>query len=349
MKEILFNAGEGLVDDDLNDLQRRIRREVFDEMLYEMKFQHQGTPSGLQVVNPQALMATRVLATMNISMEAGTIFFSLATAADPDHDKVTHKVETAQVETLTDGTGIPGGEARIDLISCEVTRAEGSPESRDDKDGLTGALTTNPTTNKRRSTSMTLTVTEGTAGVTPSEPALPAGHLKICAVRVESGETTIQAERITDYRMPAGLANNAQYTMLDTTDGIVTEANTGDVYVPLFSNKFNVDGFHTSHQRLKKIIIRHQLDFTAGNISLVRRATSVSGYTYTLIENLVVNTGYGVTEAIEFNDNPVWTNGLRSAGLLSNIHFYDYRLFLKVDGALGIDDWLLPVVEYYGD
>jgi hypothetical protein len=101
------------------------------------------------------------------------------------------------------------GNTRWDILSVSLAPVEGDSETRDFKDGTTGALSTLPT-DKRRSFEPTFTWTTGVESAgTPSLPfgSVPAGDRILGAVLVkESGNPFVLGDGdLRDYRVPIGL------------------------------------------------------------------------------------------------------------------------------------------------
>jgi hypothetical protein len=122
---------------------------------------------------------------------------------------------------LADGTisGIAAGDAtnpRIDIVEVRMNRVSGNPLSRDVLDVTTGAFV--PTSvNKTLSFSqdgssgvvvspanstMALGYKQGVAGVTPVEPSVTPGYVKVATIRVAAAATTITKANISDMRVP---------------------------------------------------------------------------------------------------------------------------------------------------
>lgn len=218
-KEVLFNDGEGLTHGDLNNAQRFINSLISD-----------GAIGGRAHFDAETSIVPEVSGTFGVYVpgHGGAIYRS-----GTEREVL---VEDGWIAVPTDGAVITGddpfvrvcyidstnkssaegvrpaaaaGNSRWDILSVSLAAVEGDSETRDFKDGTTGALTT-PSTDKRRSFEPTFTWTTGieSAG-TPSLPfgLVPAGDRVLGAVLVqETGNPfDLGAGDMRDYRIPLGL------------------------------------------------------------------------------------------------------------------------------------------------
>lgn len=210
-REVLFNDGEGLEPDDLNVLQRRLVALISDGILaHHARLSddgHGGASSShlFAIGNSGAPYAGAGAA--EVLFRAGPVFRRLAGAIDGE-DPITLLYFLDQDEPTQAHAAAGAGLERWDLYSIELAQEDADPAddvSRDFKDAVTGALSTQ-TVGKIRKVAATITVTAGAEAAVGAavEPATPAGHVKLAAVRVDdSGSAFDPTTDIRDYRVPA--------------------------------------------------------------------------------------------------------------------------------------------------
>lgn len=230
-KEVYFSNGEGLSHTDLNNLQGFIRSQIFDTLGTLARLDQYtekpnvsycwcrgngGAPipadnayysyaTGLTVHNRSGLVF------QNIDTDSGNY---APTGDSPDF--LAYYV--AEDEWLTTLTSNSSGNPRIDIFCIKLDQLAGGAEARDFEDADTELVTTQ-STNKRLNVRCQTQVVIGTPAASPTEPATPAGYVKVWSARVNNGATSLAAALVIDYRMPLGIkvvdVNPSDITGLD--------------------------------------------------------------------------------------------------------------------------------------
>jgi hypothetical protein len=154
--KINFQNGEGIRPGDFNDQRDLMLRYLFDHIAMNQAAPDQalwaGTQGGRQVESLRPLRGagafTYVLNGTTVDVNGGLWIqadFGQALDADGPIAKVAHK----DAETLTGFVAASAGQFRRDIIQARITEVNEAGVSRDFKDAVTGALTTNPATVKR--------------------------------------------------------------------------------------------------------------------------------------------------------------------------------------------------------
>lgn len=208
-KRVLFNDGEGITVADFNALQTRLQSMVLDGVLSWMGriSDFDGTDLGASddhlfcVGNSGApyaggsnrqtkFLGGPIFQRVDSGMPDGAAPQLLMYYLDDNEAGVTHAA--------------PSVNPRFDLISVKLELEDADSESRDFKDAVTGALSSQ-TLDKSSRVAATITVTQGAEAAAPVEPALPAGHVKLAAIKVPTAAVVIDPlTNIRDYRMPIG-------------------------------------------------------------------------------------------------------------------------------------------------
>jgi hypothetical protein len=210
IKEVLFNDGEGIDHTDFNDLQRFLRSQFLDMGMAQIGRGSDGLLGGAigSISNYPGVLgdhcAPSVASGMTIDVAAGMLMQSTMPGGVPSGDDalvLSFWVGNGVLDTVhaaADPTN-----PRWDLVSIELSYADGDTESRDFQDASTLALSTT-TPNKRRNVVCTKTVTQGTPAATPTIPATPSGDVPLYAVYIPAAAVTLLNANIFDYRLPAG-------------------------------------------------------------------------------------------------------------------------------------------------
>lgn len=209
VKDVLFNAGEGLSETDLNNAQRFLLFMLGDgafgcaapqlaitdqpgmSTAHLYAFGNSGAPyedgSGTRTPNfLRGLIAQRIVGTAPDGTDSQVLFYFL----DADEASV------ARPAVVTN--------PRWDVVSVAMTRVNADSQSRDFEDASTRALTTSSFSKQRR-TVCTITWTTGAESVTPVEPSIPVGDVKLAAFQIRPAVTAFDpTQDIRDYRMPIG-------------------------------------------------------------------------------------------------------------------------------------------------
>jgi len=163
-----------------------------------------------------------------------------------------------------------GGLTRWDLISYNIASAAGGSETRDIRDGATGALSTS-SVNKRRSNVITFQRTQGTFG--GGIPATPSGDVPLQAISVVSGAAV---DDVIDYRYP--LDRIQRHTVWPIMGGV--EAGTWtysgfSAASPPGADREFLCPCPTQHGRILRVDIAHTVAVAAA--SRVRAITATGG------------------------------------------------------------------------
>ena len=218
-KLLLFNDGEGVAEDDWNDLQKLLTFRAWDAIgQYSKGAASQGHPLAASATFKDRFTTPGTWGgvTGGPTFCFGADFaFTGKTTTDLTinpgfigrNGKTTRAANVPSMEWVyvDDDTGTPtftvdvnaGGGDRYDALSIAFTETDEETESRDFKDGTTGALSTT-TPAKARNIVATITLTAGTEG--GAIAVIPAGEHLLCYVKVLSSTSII--DEIFDYTIP---------------------------------------------------------------------------------------------------------------------------------------------------
>jgi len=192
----LFNDGEGLDYNDLNDLARMGVARMCDQLRLEATGQlgstadpeGQGSPLTLLIytLTGGCAVLTNNGATQ-VTVRRGTIFQKIADPTGDEAQFLPYTLVNSEFNlTLTAGDAT---NPRIDIVQVKLEWESAVTQSRDFKDATTGVITTT-TPNKRRRVKATFSIKLGTAAATPSYPAPDTGYAVLGAVFVPATWTT---------------------------------------------------------------------------------------------------------------------------------------------------------------
>jgi hypothetical protein len=203
-----YNDGQALIETDLNKTSRKPLARLTDQFLERMTgylavaaadpdtWSENSLDGGGDDTILQSLIYTMTGGDClvhgtgtTISISTGTMF-QKATGVDMEQSSLIPFY-------LTDGDGaadgtIAAGDAtnpRIDIIQVKLEWKDAGTVSRDFKDGVTGALSSQAMSVERY-VQATFSIKQGTPAATPSYPALDAGYALLAAVRVPALWTT---------------------------------------------------------------------------------------------------------------------------------------------------------------
>lgn len=220
---ILFNDGEGLTHGDLNSIVQGATQRAWEWPGYADLFGHAQIASTIYATsfdsgtdlyrNVYCRGGGPEMSFSGLTLNISAGFIGVYTDVAPPVN-LTPKMAWAYVTGLASVvlSAAPSGQKRFDAITLTMTESSGTPEGRDFKDGVTGALsTTNP--NKRKSLTGTLAVTSGSPavfslGVTPTTPVTTTYVIALVLV----GDTAIEA--VYDCTQPFG----RQHALLSIPD-----------------------------------------------------------------------------------------------------------------------------------
>lgn len=210
-KTVLFNDGEGLDHNDLNNAQRFLQAHVNDLLIR----QRMRVASGVAIANTDgkcyALGAGAGIKTtataLRSSNRAGVVAQLPSTSAVNGDDPRALLYYLADDELLTNHDAADATLDRWDIVCIKLDQVEGSSESRDFKDATTGVLSS-ASVNKQRAVALTKQVVKGAnaAAGTAVEPAIPSGYAKWAAVFIPAAfaSTFSVSTHLRDYRVPIG-------------------------------------------------------------------------------------------------------------------------------------------------
>lgn len=358
-KEFLFSDGEGIDYNDLNNLQRLLRRELYDELLLELGYVGEPVPNGsvLRPFGPALAVRGQGAGEGRLIDILGGFGVWFGTGADPDYAK--WPFYFAGAADVVIGVNALGG-VRHDLVCARVQKVDGASESRDFKDATTGAITTQ-SMNKRRTQTLDYVVVAGT--VVATDPNVPAGYQKIARLRLPNGFTDVLQTYVDDYRTPFGsalvnppLPAGSQIISADTAPGWKTDGDPTKLrlyvdgkaaWFPLLSPTLRSPGWSSlklKHMRLARLKFTGKLTTTAfareakiyrieggavaGVVTEVLDATSIitsnTAGTYTIFDQ--ANAPMGTT-------TPIWADGGSSPDGISGVAAVDPTLWIKIIGG----------------
>lgn len=218
VSELLYNDGEALDYNDLNNAQRHARSMLYDGVhgtlarVVERDYQPQAVSStGHAWTIGNGCQPYVSASTLTVSFTPGAIGFKASGVPDgTDPLFLWYHMGLAEV-SLTAGAA-DATNPRWDIVQIKIEHAEGTSETRDFS--TTGGVLSSVSFNKRRRTKLTASIKAGTAAASPSEPTPDAGYVKLCAIHIAATATVITPTTVRDYRMPVG------YRVIDMIPGL---------------------------------------------------------------------------------------------------------------------------------
>jgi hypothetical protein len=127
-----------------------------------------------------------------------------------------------QLAQSSAGVGIPASSPfqwQLVTISVEPSETLGDSTTRDFEDAVTGALSSTSVNKSKIINQPTKTLTTGTAG--GGIPAIPAGHIPICALKVADSSPYLSFDGAVDYTFPCsvGAVNSPSTIALSDANG----------------------------------------------------------------------------------------------------------------------------------
>ncbi len=192
---VLFQDGEQLTFDDMNNMQRFTRAQVTDQILQ----QHIGALSNAAVrpyrggedgadastlwaycMNPGRAYLRQGSANNKIQLAPGTLLQKIGNAAGADSTLVPFAFAGTEEWTIASGDAT---NPRIDMLQMKLEYITDTPASVDFQDAVTRANTTVASTATRRRIQCTLSVKTGTPAASPRIPDPDTGFVPVgCAV-----------------------------------------------------------------------------------------------------------------------------------------------------------------------
>lgn len=206
-KQVLFNDGEGLTQDDLNNIQRYARAQLYDANLQYLigatkrsidpanlvLDPEYGGQNGTDVetrfcycLSPGAAFLKQGSASNKVAIAPGVLLQKVGTTNGTEATLLSYHFTGAEEFTLTAGDG---ANPRVDLLQMKLEYISGNSESRDFEDAAT-RIVTSTTPNKARRVQCTLSVKAGTPAATPTIPEPDAGYVPVGSVVVGTSYLT---------------------------------------------------------------------------------------------------------------------------------------------------------------
>lgn len=349
-KEVLFNNGEGIAFEDENNLQRFLYAMINDGILSHSQ-QHSpidvgGMSAGhlYAIGNSAAVYAGA--SNRQSRYRRGMIFQRIDPAVPTGDDaKVLGYYFSESEADHVHAAAVTN--PRWDLVSIGLFYANADTQTRDFKDAVTG-LITGQSFSKQRRVAATITVTPGAENASPVEPALPAGHVKIAALRVSPGMTTFDPTTdIRDYRMPLGPSTvvdvpGMQWAHQPAQENIASD--NGQLSLVAAANATAICTLGGSAKRLVTVGLGRVTGTTAPSVFDLVRISSIATRT-TLRDLLPIYAGaVGYTEfdVLASHGTPLWSNGFaagyansRVTGVPSTTTESRLGIRMTVGGAAG--------------
>ena len=218
-KELLFNDGEALDYNDLNNAQRYMRSALYDGVLAQLARVHEsqdwagtnnlGGPRFLSILG-NGLAPTITGSSLVVSVASGECGQHTAGAiaganTGDDVNMIWHGFDTSLAGTtyqFTSGAA-DATNPRWDILQAKIDHTTGGSETRDSS--TTAGVLSSASFDKERQTRLTMSIKAGTAAASPTEPSADTGYVKVFAWRIEATATAITAANFRDYRMPVGM------------------------------------------------------------------------------------------------------------------------------------------------
>ncbi len=329
-KELLFNDGEALDYNDLNNAQRYMRSALYDGVLSHLARTHEsddwygtqtlGGPAYLSVLG-NGLAPSITGSSLVVSVASGECgqhgagAISSANLGD-DVNMIWHAFDTALAGTtyqFTSGAA-DATNPRWDILQAQITHAAGASETRDSS--TVGGVLSSVSFNKERQTVLTMSIKAGTAAASPTEPSADSGYVKLFAWRIEAAATAITAANFRDYRMPVGLRVIDMPARLWPRTGGYTESSDGMLVADGASTR-TAQASPWGHWRTGRLVaVGLASDTVAGSGAtalLTKTNYAVNPYTNTTLldcsSSLIDNTGAFAFRGLLLTDQAIWMDG----------------------------------------
>lgn len=204
-----FNVGQEIVSEDLNTLQSRLERGIYDRIVYEILSRKTNGffQDGFKVLFQSAT---------DVVVKAGLGFQNVNTGTtEPVKKPVVSDVDVTVAINTPDSSN-----SRIDLICVKYNRFNAEQENRKFKDEFTDAITTELMTVATDWKADILYV-PGTPSGSPAAPATPAGYLLLSEVFVTASTGIANQAAITDERTLLPFAISTSPTGSNDYDAVV--------------------------------------------------------------------------------------------------------------------------------
>ncbi len=354
LKEVKFNAGEGIDVVDFNNMQRFQTALLADAFLGQICGNDSETVPDTSVPyavgNGGACYAGG--SNREVLFAEGTIMQSLSSTITGDAPKLlTYYLKNADVG----GNVRPAAAVnpRWDILTVVLAEADGDAELRDFEDAVTDAKTSS-SLNKRRRVTATFTWTQGVEAATPTEPATPGGSVKLCAVLVTPAMTVFSAENfdLRDYRVPIGrcrqrstiheksfvnsggaTSNMASSAVFQGINIIVTSGGAEQTDLCF------ICPVNSAVHRVTGLMVTAKADFTA-NYRVRVQSVGPTGVTHTFYDDSSTIGTIDAAHPIPLfagSNPPVWANGNTAgyAAQVANVGWRRLHLLIEVTTGAG--------------
>lgn len=229
-----FNVGQEIVSEDLNTLQSRLERGIYDRIFYELMGRK------TDAFFKDGFLVSRISST-SVQVKAGLGFQNQDTGTSNPTKKplVLDADSTVNIDTPD------SSDDRIDIIVVRTNRYNSEAANRKFKDEFTDVISTQSFTVATDWKADVLYVV-GTPSGSPAAPAIPSGYIKISEIYVTASTGIAVSGAITDNRSMLPLATGLTATGSHEYDAIVGLIGTdqGANYADLKSALDNaVDGW----------------------------------------------------------------------------------------------------------
>lgn len=204
-----FNVGQEIVSEDLNSLQSRLERGIYDRIIYELINRKSDGffQDGLKVVYQSSL---------EFVVKKGLGFQTADTGTkNPVKKPVVLDADvTMQINTPDSSNG------RIDLLVVKASRFDAESENRKFKDEFTDTVTTQATV-VATDWKADIVYVPGTPSGSPVAPAIPAGYMLVCSINVSASTGIADQAALEDERTLLPFAITTSATGSNEYDAVV--------------------------------------------------------------------------------------------------------------------------------
>lgn len=204
-----FNIGQEIISQDLNSLQSRLERGIYDRILYQLMNRKTDAffKDSFEVLR---------LSAFSFTVRAGLGFQTISTdSKEPDRKPLVRDADVTFSIDTPDSSN-----PRIDIIVVRHGRFNSVTESRKFKDEFTDAIS-NQNFTVATDWQAELQYIAGTPAGSPTAPATPAGWIKLAEILVSTSVGIIDQTSITDVRSPLPFVTSITETGSSEFDAIV--------------------------------------------------------------------------------------------------------------------------------
>ena len=211
-----FNDGQEIIFEDLNAVSKAMLREYNDRLLYEMVQRKTDAFFGDSFL-------VEFATSTSITVRPGAGFQDDQTQANPEPTKrLLYKAASSSVSIPTPDASLD----RIDIVIVKATEKDDISATRKFKDAILLTIS-NQNLVVQKDWDLDLQIVAGTPSATPSEPAVPAGYIKLASLFVTTVTGLAGAGAVTDSRINLPLAGDVLIDSLAyVSDGMTTGAET---------------------------------------------------------------------------------------------------------------------------